>query len=237
VADPTHTHVSGDAFEVAITGHFPMTIADPPYGRVLKKHWDVAAYPRWMALCASRSTPAATICMFGGIGKRGHRPFLEFAANVERDFPEWTVKNWITWKKKRGYGVQDNYLFTREECLILTRGKPVFNVPYLEQLRGYAGYSKKYPARSPYLRRSNVWTDITEILRGKTHIAQKPDKLYRVLIETHSSPGDVVFDPCAGSGTTTCASNEAVGPSTVIVREPRMPRSSANSNDQRPTRR
>jgi len=198
--------VIGNAFELELTEQFPLTICDAPYGRILKKTWDVANYPRWMRLCAERSLPDATICMWGGIGKRGHRPFLKFAATVEEDFPGWEISNWITWKKKRAYGVQRNYLFTREECLILTRGKPVFNIPLLAAERGYPGYNKQYPAKSKFLRRSNVWSDITEILRGKTHDAQKPDVLYQVLIETHSNAGDCVFDPCAGSGTTARAS-------------------------------
>ncbi len=204
MAAPTHVSLIGDAFDVGATlpQRFPLTICDAPYGRILRKTWDVAQYGRWMVLCTALATPDATICMWGGIGKHGHRPFLQFAATVETEFPEWVIANWITWKKRRAYGVQRNYLFTREECLILTRGKPAFNIPLLAQERGYAGYNKKYPAKSKFLRRSNVWTDITEILRGKTHSAQKPEALYRVLIETHSNPGDVVFDPCAGSGTT-----------------------------------
>lgn len=202
--DAAHRLLTGDAFTLAptLTERFPLTICDAPYGRILKKSWDVAAYPHWMRLCADRSRDDATICMWGGIGKPGHRPFVQFAATVESDFPEWTIANWITWKKKRAYGVARNYLFTREECLILTRGTPAFNKPYLKTERGYAGYNKRYPAKSKFLRRANVWTDITEILRGKTHSAQKPDALYQVLIETHSNPCDVVFDPCAGSGTT-----------------------------------
>lgn len=219
MSDPVHSVFEGDAFKVAIGARFPLIICDCPYGRIIKKRWDVADYPAWMRLCSDRSLDDATICMWGGIGKRGHRPFLQFAATVEQDFPEWTIANWITWKKKRAYGVPRNYLFTREECLILTRGKPPFNIPYLATERGYPGYSKKYPAKSKFLRRANVWTDITEILRGKTHIAQKPDALYRVLIETHSNPGDVVFDPCSGSGTTARAA-KLCGRGSVLIELP-----------------
>jgi DNA modification methylase len=212
----THRAVIGDAFTHSAKERFPLTICDCPYGGILKSRWDVAEYDRWMALCAARSTPDATICMWGGIGKRGQRPFFAFAATVEQKFPEWTIANVITWKKRRGYGVQRNYLFTREECLILTRGTPAFHIPYLAQERGYEGYNKKYPARSKFLRRSNVWADITEILRGKTHPAQKPDALYQVLIETHSNVGDTVFDPCAGSGTTARAA-QACGRSSYLI--------------------
>jgi DNA modification methylase len=178
---------------------FKLSICDPGYGAITKEAWDVAHYDGWMRLCNDVAALDAVICMWGGVGKKGHRPFLSFAASVEKEFDGWEIKNWVTWGKKRAYGVRDNYLFTREECLILTRGRPTFNIPLLAKERGYEGYSKKYPAKSAFLRRTNVWTDVTEILRGKIHPTQKPDRLYEVLIESHSSPGDAVFDPCAGS--------------------------------------
>ena len=141
----------------------------------------------------------ATICMWGGIGKPHNRPFLRFMAEVEHRFPMWTISNLITWKKRRAYGTASNYLFCREECLILTRGNPVFNIPLLDKKRGYKGFNPKYPAKSEYLRRSNVWSDIPELFANKVHPCQKPDRLYQVLIETHSAPADAVYDPCAGS--------------------------------------
>ena len=55
--DTTHRAIVGDAFEVEVTERFPLVICDCPYGRILKKTWDVAAYDRWMGLCASRSLP------------------------------------------------------------------------------------------------------------------------------------------------------------------------------------
>ena len=201
--------IVGDAFEQDPSrGQFPLIICDPPYGGITKEDWDVSSsYDQWFLHCADHATPDATIVMWGGVGKYRNRPFLRFAASVE-DHAGWQIKNWITWAKKRAYGVSDNYLFTREECLILTRGKPTFNIPLLEVKRGYAGYNAKYPAKSEYLRRTNVWTDITEIFKGKVHPTQKPDALYEVLIATHSSPGDVVYDPCAGSGVTVRAARK-----------------------------
>jgi len=200
----------GDAFELEpglIGSQFPLCICDPPYGEIVDEEWDVADYDRWMRHCATVAAPDATIAMWGGIGKPGNRPFLEFAANVEAQFPDWQLDNWITWGKRRAYGVARNYLWTREECLILRRGTPTFNIPLLDKLRGYAGYNPKYPAKSEYLRRTNVWTDVSELFRGKIHRTQKPDRLYEILIEAHSAVGDVVYDPCCGSGTTVRAAN------------------------------
>jgi site-specific DNA-methyltransferase (adenine-specific) len=36
----------------------------------------------------------------------------------------------------------------------------------------------------------------------RTHPQQKPEELFQRLILTHSNPGEIVVDPCAGSGTT-----------------------------------
>ena len=209
--------ICGDAHEKSVTEtvdaefgegescvpQFPLIICDPPYGDILPNvAWDKADYPKWMKHCAEVASNDATICMWGGVGKRHSRAFLLFASLVEEHFPAWEIKNWITWGKRRAYGVKDNYLFTREECLILTRGKPTFNIPLLEVKRGYAGYNPKYPAKSEFLRRTNVWSDVTEMFSGKVHPAQKPDRLYEILIATHSNAGDVIYDPCAGSCTT-----------------------------------
>lgn len=218
-----HVVIVGDSFEPRIIDLPTLTpklaICDAPYG-ITKEKWDVARYNDWMALCANNVAHDATICMWGGTGTPKKRPFILFAATVEAGFPEWTILNWITWGKRRAYGTPGNYLYTREECLILTRGNPVFNIPLLETKRGYAGFNLKYPAKSEFLRRSNVWTDINELFKGKTHPNEKPRRLYEVLIETHSSRGDTVFDPCAGSGVTQRAAR-ATGRHSVIIEQDR----------------
>jgi DNA modification methylase len=101
--------------------------------------------------------------------------------------------------------VQHNYLSTREEILYMVKGnikKPVtFNVPYLDTKRGYAGYNAKYPAKSEFYRRNNVWTDITEIFSGKVHPTQKPLQVFEIPILTNTNEGDWLMDPFAGSMT------------------------------------
>lgn len=198
---------------VGVTGRVPLVVADPPYGKIVGEDWDrfkdwsqhqfVEWMLYWTRLWREALTDGGTMYVWGGLGKPTFRPFLAYLARVEVE-TELTLHNVITWGKKRAYGVQDNYLYTREECAMLVRGhKPAtFNVPLLDEKRGYAGYDPNYPAKSEYKRRTNVWTDITEILRGKIHPTQKPDRLFEILIETSSNPGDVVIDPFAGSGTT-----------------------------------
>jgi site-specific DNA-methyltransferase (adenine-specific) len=139
--------------------------------------------------------------MWGGIGKYKNRIFFEFLSRVEKE-TNLVLRNVITWSKKRAYGKSNDYLFTREELAWLVNGeKPIiFNIPLLEDKRGYAGYNKKYPAKSEYKRRTNIWTDVTEIFRGKTHPTEKPSKLSEILIETHSNKNDYIMDIFAGSG-------------------------------------
>ncbi|WP_211750094.1 site-specific DNA-methyltransferase [Paenibacillus sp. Marseille-Q4541] len=49
----------------------------------------------------------------------------------------------------------------------------------------------------------NVWD--FPVGRSKIHPTEKPLKLFEYLIESSSNEGDVIFDPCSGSGTTAVA--------------------------------
>ena len=195
----------------------------------------------WSKVIAKLSHPGAALYVFGGVGlpKRFEgtkvlppfRPFFRFILDVELE-TEWSCVP-VTWKKKRAYGIQWSFLFTREEIAVLILGdvkKPrCFNVPFLDRERGYEGYDKAHPAKSKFLRRANVWTDIadvdtsepllslqmtdiwehvTEILRGKEHPTQKPQRVMEIPIEAHTIPGEVVLDPFAGSGQTAMAARK-----------------------------
>jgi DNA modification methylase len=183
----------------------PLIIADPPYGEIVKNDWDKGVkssdYMSWTLECAKYLSKGASLYMWGGIGKPHNRIFFDWLSKVEEETPL-ALRNLITWKKRRAYGKKDDYLFTREECAWLVNGeKPrTFNIPLLDVERGYEGFNKDYPAKSKYLRRSNVWTDINELFVGKVHIAQKPERLAEIMIETHTKKGDTVMDPFAGSG-------------------------------------
>ena len=157
-------------------------------------------YMRWTNDCLTYLAKGASLYMWGGIGKPHNRIFFEWLSKVE-DETSMTLRNLITWKKRRAYGKKDDYLFTREECAWLVNGeKPkTFNIPLLNEERGYAGFNPDYPAKSKFLRRTNVWTDINELFKGKEHVAQKPERLAEIMIETHTRKGDIVMDPFAGS--------------------------------------
>lgn len=247
-----------------------LTLTDPPFGNIVPDHWDKvessdAAFAQWMVDWTNKislmSLERSALYVFGGIGTPNFRPFYRYIVEAEIQTP-YKLANHITWSKKRGYGIQHNYLFTREELAYLHLGddirKPrVFNVPLLDAKRGYAGYDKNHPAKSEFFRRtsvwrdivahvlkegaykagrvdvgqvlldsiaenyrSDVWEDITEILRGKLHTAQKPERLMEIPIEVHTHPGEWVFDPFAGSGTTALAAMKLGRSFIVMERDP-----------------
>lgn len=201
-------------------GSVPLIVTDPPYGGIVDEEWDRkwSIYDQWKFthLIADALVEGGTAYVWGGIGTYGNRLFFEWLANLETgEVPlgiSCPLRIWdvITWRKRRAYGCKNRYLFTREECAMLVKGDEpgTFNIPLLSELRGYEGYSKKYPAKSPYLRRTNVWDDVTEIFRGKIHPTEKPSRLAEIMIETSSNPGDLVVDFFAGSGSTGVAAKK-----------------------------
>lgn len=219
----------------ATQGGFKLIHADPPYGNIVSQYWDQievrdSMFATWMLDWTKKFAkfvePRGAMYVWGGIGKPLFRPFYRYLVEIEAD-GDFFLANHITWKKKRAYGVQHNFLFTREEVAYLHRGpdikKPlVFNVPLLSKLRGYAGYDPDHPAKSEFLRRTNVWDDVTEILKGKLHEAQKPVAIVEVPIQVHTNPGDFVFDPFAGSGTAAIAARKNDRRFVVVESDPEI---------------
>lgn len=211
-------------------GSVELICTDPPYSGITKDDWDNQwsspfEYAKWLTqlfvFAYPKLTPTGSLVFFGGIGEHGNRPLIFTMAMLERESP-YTYRNWITWKKRRAYGKSHDYLFCREEILWYSKSKErtevVFNIPYLEEKRGYAGFDERYPAKSEYKRVSNVWTDfpaeacdvwddIPELMRPRRS-CEKPIPLMKRLIATHSSVNALVVDCFAGSGSTGVAAFE-----------------------------
>ncbi len=198
-------------------GKVPFIIADPPYGNILATKWDktsssdeqfVSWMIDWTHMWSELLLDRGSFNIWAGIGKPGFRPMYRYIPAVER-LGAFELAAHITWKKRRAYGTKTNYLFVREELLWFVKGeakKPLtFNVPYLKEERGYVGFNKKYPALDSRYRRTCIWTDVTEIMQGKVHVAQKAQRVIEIPIEVHTNPGEFVVDPFAGSGTTALA--------------------------------
>jgi len=139
--------ILGDVFDLNL-GLFPLIIADPPYGKIIDEEWDDKwTYEDYLLLgfkIKSLLEEGGSAFVWGGIGKQGNRQFFKFLATVEEE-TGLKIQNVITWSKKRAYGKKDDYLFTREEVVWLVNGdKPkTFNIPLLDEKRGYAGYASK----------------------------------------------------------------------------------------------
>jgi site-specific DNA-methyltransferase (adenine-specific) len=215
--------VLGDSLKEAAklpAGDIDLVLADPPYGNIVKDRYDkitpqdlvdmlLAVVEASMRLLK----PGGSLILFGGVGSYKNRPLFEFLSRVENEIEGAFVRDVITWKKNRGYGTQTRYLFTREEIIWITKGKEpaFFDKPYLDEKHSAATQAMlknaKYKTHSNHKRRSNVWADIKELMRGKVVTAQKPQKLYDVLIETHCPELGGIVDLFGGSGASAISAN------------------------------
>ena len=128
------------------------------------------------------------------------------------------VQNRITWEREKGRGAKTNWKSSSEDIWFATVSpRYVFNVDAVKlKRRVMAPYTdadgqpkdwentdgRRYRVTHP----SNLWTDLTvpfwSMPENTDHPTQKPEKLLAKVIMASSKPGDVIFDPFAGSGTT-----------------------------------
>ena len=160
-------------------GKTGLCLADPPYGNIVNEAWDkitdsdiqfCAWMVDWTKKLEAHLLPGGALYVWGGVGlpregkKPPFRPFLRYLVEVELQ-TAFNLSAPITWKKKRAYGIQWGYLFTREEVAYLVLGDVKnprkFTVPLLDAKRGYAGYNSAYPAnRSSFVVRTSGRTSI-----------------------------------------------------------------------------
>lgn len=127
------------------------------------------------------------------------------------------VRNRITWQREKGRGAEHNWKNSMEDIWFATLSDTyTFRVEDVMQRRRViapyrvdgkpkdweeteeGGYRNTHP--------SNFWDDISvpywSMAENTAHPTQKPEKLLAKLILASSNPGDVVFDPFLGSGST-----------------------------------
>ena len=127
------------------------------------------------------------------------------------------VQNRITWQREKGRGALSNWKNGMEDIWFATNSREyTFNVedvkirrkvvaPYKENGKPKdweetesGNFRNTYP--------SNFWDDISipywSMPENTAHPTQKPEKLLAKLILASSNPGDIVFDPFLGSGST-----------------------------------
>ncbi len=130
---------------------------------------------------------------------------------------ELTVLNRITWQREKGRGARENWKNSMEDIWfgVKNANDYYFNVDAVKQKRRVIapykqdGKPKDWEESEAGNFRltcpSNFWDDISvpfwSMPENTDHPTQKPEKLYAKLILASSRPGDLVFDPFLGSGT------------------------------------
>lgn len=221
--DPPQGTVCGDFWRV--TPHLPqqfvdLLILDPPYN--LRKNFNGQqfvqrspdAYTRWLGAILTQISPllknTASIYICGD----WKTSVSIFNAAAEH----FIVRNRITWEREKGRGAKSNWKNTSEDIWFCTVSDTyTFNVAAVKvRRRVHAPYTRDDGTpkdwelttngnfRDTYP--SNLWTDITipfwSMPENTDHPTQKSEKLLAKLMLASSNPGDFVFDPFLGSGTT-----------------------------------
>ena len=127
------------------------------------------------------------------------------------------IQNRITWQREKGRGALKNWKNGMEDIWFATKsGKYTFNVENVKIRRKVLapykinGKPKDWEETDQGNFRntfpSNFWDDISvpywSMAENTDHPTQKPEKLLAKLILASSNPGDMVFDPFLGSGST-----------------------------------
>jgi site-specific DNA-methyltransferase (adenine-specific) len=128
------------------------------------------------------------------------------------------VRNCITWEREKGRGAKANWKNNSEIIWFCTVGDHyTFNVdavklkrkviaPYTNANGSPKDWQKSQTGNHRLTHPSNLWTDLTvpfwSMPENTFHPTQKPEKLLAKIILASSNPGDLVFDPFLGSGTT-----------------------------------
>lgn len=127
------------------------------------------------------------------------------------------IRNRITWEREKGRGAKSNWKNNSEDIWFCTVSDDYyFNVEAVKLKRKViapytndkgqpkdwdrtdnGGYRLTHP--------SNIWTDLTvpfwSMPENTDHPTQKPEKLLAKIILASTQPGDLVFDPFLGAGT------------------------------------
>ncbi len=214
--------ILGDAFSVLQClprGVADLVIVDPPYnldkdfhGNAFSKTSDeqYAAYTeRWIEQVRPLLKDAGSLYVCCDWQSS---PVVGLA--LKRHF---IVRNRITWQREKGRGARHNWKNAMEDIWFATCSDDyTFHVEDVMQRRRVVapyrtdGAPKDWEEtvdgnfRNTYP--SNFWDDISipywSMPENTAHPTQKPEKLLAKLILASSSPGDVVLDPFAGSGST-----------------------------------
>lgn len=128
------------------------------------------------------------------------------------------IRNRITWEREKGRGAKANWKNCSEDIWFCTVSDDyTFNLeavklkrqviaPYTDATGKPKDWDKSRDGNYRLTHPSNLWTDLTvpfwSMPENTEHPTQKPEKMLAKIILASSHPGDLVFDPFLGSGTT-----------------------------------
>ena len=197
-----------------------LLVVDPPYN--LTKSFNGSAFKQrsateyeawlhsWLSLVIPILTPTASVYVCSewrssGVVQRVLEAYFQ-------------VQNRITWEREKGRGATHNWKNCSEDIWFCTvSGDYWFDVdavkqkrrviaPYRDEKGKPKDWNHEPDGGFRVTHPSNLWTDISvpfwSMPENTDHPTQKPEKLIAKLILASSRPGDIVFDPFLGSGTT-----------------------------------
>jgi site-specific DNA-methyltransferase (adenine-specific) len=208
------------AFDLLPRAMVDLLVLDPPYnlnkkfGGTTFSRVPVAEYTKWLKqlfiAVKPLLKPTTTVYICGD--------WFTSASIFEAASEHFTVRNRITWEREKGRGALTNWKNSSEDIWFCTvSDRFAFNVDAVKMRRRVIapyrdadGRPKDWNESSNGNFRdthpSNLWTDITipfwSMPENTDHPTQKSEKLIAKLVLASSNPGELVFDPFLGSGTT-----------------------------------
>jgi site-specific DNA-methyltransferase (adenine-specific) len=209
-----------DCIDLIPNGYFNLIIIDPPYNLDKDFHGNKFSsmssnsyeeYLRsWFYKVCDKLSSNGTLYMCGD---------WKCTSSMQRVIEErLTIINRITWQREKGRGAKSNWKNSMEDIWFAVKNPKdyYFDVESVKIKRKVIapykvnGMPKDWEESESGNFRitypSNLWDDISipfwSMPENTDHPTQKPEKLYAKLILASSKPGDKIFDPFLGSGTT-----------------------------------
>jgi site-specific DNA-methyltransferase (adenine-specific) len=208
-----------DALKRMPNGTVDLLILDPPYNLNKKfgarsfSRMPVEQYTEWLRDLLRALKPklkeTATVYICGD--------WLSSTSIFTAASDFFVVRNRIAWEREKGRGALTNWKNSSEDIWFCTMSDEyVFNVdavklrrkviaPYRHADGRPKDWSETEGGNFRDTHPSNLWTDITipfwSMPENTDHPTQKSEKLIAKLVLASSNPGQVVFDPFLGSGT------------------------------------
>lgn len=208
-----------DCLDAIPNDYFHLIILDPPYNLAKDFHGNkfsklnttsYEAYLRsWFGKVCDKLAPNGTLYMCGD---------WQCSLSMQKVISErLTILNRITWQREKGRGAKANWKNAMEDIWFAVKNPKdyYFDVEAVKMKRKVIapykvdGKPKDWEQTESGNFRitypSNFWDDISipfwSMPENTDHPTQKPEKLYAKLILASTKPGDKIFDPFLGSGT------------------------------------